>query len=53
MANHEIQLILARILFKFDLEIGDGNEDWDDQKAFVLWEKRPLMVRLALAAVQE
>jgi hypothetical protein len=53
MANHEIQLILARILFKFNLESADGNADWDDQKAFVLWEKKPLMCRLTLASGQE
>ena len=53
MANHEIQLIIARVLFKFNLESCDENADWDDQKAFVLWEKKPLMCRLTLASGQE
>lgn len=50
MALHEMQLILARIFFRFNMEICEDNFDWDDQKAFVLWEKKPLMCRLAFAS---
>ncbi|PTB50357.1 hypothetical protein M431DRAFT_541147 [Trichoderma harzianum CBS 226.95] len=53
MAMRETQLILARLLFKFNIEICDGLEgtsDWDEQNAYVLWEKKPLMCRLTLAS---
>lgn len=53
MAMRETQLILARLLFKFNIEICDGVEgasDWDEQNAYVLWEKKPLLCRLTLAS---
>ncbi|KAH7174263.1 cytochrome P450 [Fusarium flagelliforme] len=45
MALHEMRLILAVLLFKFDLELEETSEDWADQKAFGLWQKKPLMMR--------
>ena len=46
LAYVEIRLILARILFNFDI-ISLGNEfKWADQKAFLLWEKRPFEIAL-------
>ena len=43
----EMRLIMARFLWKFDLEVAPGQEHWlSDQKCFVLWEKPPLMVNL-------
>jgi cytochrome P450 len=45
MALHEMRLILAVLLFKFDLELEERSEDWADQKAFGLWMKKPLMMR--------
>jgi cytochrome P450 len=50
MALHEMRLIIARLFFKFNLELCEESSRWDDQKAFVLWEKKPLMCRLAVAA---
>ncbi|KAL7796670.1 averantin oxidoreductase [Trichoderma ceciliae] len=50
MALHEMQLILARFFFKFNIEMCEGISDWDEQNAFVLWEKKPLMCRLTLAS---
>lgn len=50
MALHEMQLILARIFFRFNLEAGADHADWDKQRAFVLWEKQPLMCRLTPAS---
>ncbi|KAI0598445.1 cytochrome P450 [Biscogniauxia sp. FL1348] len=46
MAWHEIRLLLAKVLFNFDIEIYDESEDWFDQKVFVLWQKRPLACRM-------
>lgn len=47
LANVEMRLILTRVLFNFDLELDEGRTgDWLDQKAFALWEKPPLWVKL-------
>ncbi|KAK1760281.1 cytochrome P450 [Echria macrotheca] len=42
----EMRLILARILYNFDLELADKTVDWLDQRAQVLWRKKPLPVYL-------
>ncbi|KYK57378.1 hypothetical protein DCS_04387 [Drechmeria coniospora] len=46
LANVEMRLIMTRLLLDFDMELMDPAQDWMDQKAFTLWEKLPLMVRL-------
>ncbi|EQB58913.1 cytochrome P450 [Colletotrichum gloeosporioides Cg-14] len=45
MAMHEMRLILATLLFSYDLELCEESKDWTNQKAFALWIKKPLMVR--------
>ena len=46
LAYAEMNLILARLVFEFDLQVDDEKIDWMDQRVFTLWEKSPLMVRL-------
>lgn len=47
MAWAEIRTILARFIWHFDVELLDPSmNDWDKQKVFILWAKKPLMVRL-------
>lgn len=46
MANHEMRLILTKVLYNFDLELCPESEGWADQKVYLLWEKHPLMVKL-------
>lgn len=41
-----MRAILAKVLFRFDLELVDKKTDWFDQRVFTLWEKSPLMARL-------
>jgi hypothetical protein len=41
-----MKLILARVIYDFDLEAVNPDAKWDDQRVFTLWEKGPLMVRL-------
>lgn len=42
-----MRLILAKVLFNFDLELVDPKQDWmKGQRVFTLWEKPSLMVRL-------
>lgn len=53
MAMCEMQLIMARVLFRFHLEAyedAEGLSRWSQQKAFVLWEKKPLKCRLVRSA---
>ncbi|KAI8666353.1 hypothetical protein NCS57_00859800 [Fusarium keratoplasticum] len=46
LAYAEMRFILARLLWKFDLEILEESETWDKQKSFLLWEKGALLTRL-------
>jgi hypothetical protein len=47
MAYMEAGLILARILWSFDLQLAPGCAGWDaDQQGFLIWEKGPLLVKL-------
>lgn len=41
-----MRTILARLLFTFDIELVDPDNDWLDQKVFFLWTKPPLNVYL-------
>lgn len=46
LAYAELKLILARILYNFDMDLVDPDENWMDQKAFFIWTKPPLNVYL-------
>lgn len=46
-----MRLALARLLFNFDIEATPECEGWDKQKVFLLWEKRPLMIKLTPRSV--
>ncbi|CAG8977132.1 hypothetical protein HYALB_00003353 [Hymenoscyphus albidus] len=46
LANAEMRLVLARVLWAFDLELQPESKNWIDQRAFALWEKPPLMVKI-------
>lgn len=46
LANHEMRLILAKVLWNFDLELCPQSQNWADQKTYSLWEKHPLMVKM-------
>lgn len=46
LAYIEMRLILTKLLWTFDLEMGQGNIDPAEQKVFNIWEKGPLMVRM-------
>lgn len=43
LANNEMRVILARVLWNFDLELCAESSEWEKQRSFLLWEKRPLM----------
>lgn len=47
LARAEMRIILAKILWKFDLGLVEGRGDWmEEQKVFGFWAKPPLMCRL-------
>lgn len=46
LAYAEMRLILAKVLFNFDMELADKGVDWITQKAYLLWDKPPLEVYL-------
>ncbi|TGJ86836.1 hypothetical protein E0Z10_g1936 [Xylaria hypoxylon] len=47
LAYAEMRIILARVIFDFDLKIADESKDWiEKQKAFVLWARIPLKAYL-------
>lgn len=46
LAYIEMRLILAKLLWNFDLELADGCQDWANQPIFTTWQKAPLMVNL-------
>lgn len=42
-----MRIILARVLWNFDLKLADESKDWlGKQKIYLLWEKSPLYVYL-------
>jgi hypothetical protein len=46
MAYHEMRLIIAKVLYHFDIELCPESDDWDDQNTYILWEKKPLICKL-------
>ncbi|KAB8233940.1 cytochrome P450 [Aspergillus alliaceus] len=47
LAYAEMRLILARLLWKYDMKIDDESYNWNDQIAYTVWVKKPLMVHLS------
>lgn len=46
LAYAEMRTLLARLVWNFDLELTDPEDNWMDQKVFFLWTKPPLSVKL-------
>ena len=46
LAIVEMRLILARLIWNFDLELVDESEDWVHQRVFILWEKKGMGVKV-------
>ena len=41
-----MRLILALVIFNFDMKIADESRDWIEQKNYLMWQKGPLQVYL-------
>ncbi|KAI1485224.1 cytochrome P450 [Biscogniauxia mediterranea] len=52
MAWHEMRLLLAKMLFNFDIETDEGPE-WLDQDVYIIWDRKPLVCRLAEVAPRQ
>lgn len=50
LAYAEMRLILARMIWNFDMELAPESQGWIDQLSFVVWEKPGLKVRLTPAS---
>lgn len=46
LAYSEMKLILARIIYNFDIQLVDEENDWMKQDTYILWDKGPLPVYL-------
>ena len=47
LAYAEMKLVLARLLFEFDLEWdGPEHDNWFNQPVFMIWVKKPLKIKL-------
>lgn len=52
LAYAEMRLILARILYRFEVELAPEAGDWFNQKVFVVWDKPALPFYLKPASSQ-
>jgi len=47
LAMNEMRVVLARLVWNFDIELTTESENWATQlKIYVLWEKIPFYVKL-------
>ena len=47
LAYHEMRLVLASVLWAYDIELCDESKEWvANQDCLVLWHKGPLMCNL-------
>ncbi|ROV92820.1 hypothetical protein VPNG_09090 [Cytospora leucostoma] len=50
LAMMETRICLAMLVLNFDMELMEDGEDWNRQRVYLLYEKRPLHVRLVEVA---
>ncbi|KAK5167475.1 uncharacterized protein LTR77_007174 [Saxophila tyrrhenica] len=50
LAWHEMRLLLATVLFQFDIQLSVESENWAEQSIYTLWQKKPLVCSLEAAA---
>ncbi|KAK8199757.1 cytochrome P450 [Phyllosticta capitalensis] len=52
LAYHEMRLIAANILWRFDFDLQEESKDWANQKVYTLWEKPKLMCKVVPREVE-
>ncbi|KAJ5606270.1 cytochrome P450 [Penicillium lagena] len=53
LAFAEASLILALMIWNFDLELSAECSNWIDQRAYIIWDKGPLWVKLTPSASEK
>lgn len=51
LAYAEMRLILARMIWNFDMELVPESQGWIDQLSYVVWDKPALKVKLTPATL--
>ncbi|KAK7420612.1 hypothetical protein QQZ08_010304 [Neonectria magnoliae] len=46
LAYAELRMILARVMWNFDIKLADRSSDWMNQRTFLAWEKEGLYIHL-------
>ena len=49
LAYAQARLILARLIYSFDMSLAQPNEQWLDNRHQIIWAKKPLNVHLTRA----
>jgi hypothetical protein len=44
----QARVFLAKVVWNFDLDMNGDQADWLDQKAYLVFEPKPLYVKLSL-----
>lgn len=47
LAYAEMRLVIARLIYNFDMDLCLESQNWIDQKVYLTWEKGALMVQLS------
>jgi len=42
----QARVFLAKVVWNFDLDMLENQEDWLDQEAYLVFEPKPLLVKL-------
>ncbi|EME43710.1 hypothetical protein DOTSEDRAFT_62319 [Dothistroma septosporum NZE10] len=46
LAFVEMRLLIARLVWQFDMELDPVSANWNQQKTYLLWQKPPMIVKL-------
>ncbi|GKT41929.1 trichothecene C-15 hydroxylase [Colletotrichum spaethianum] len=46
LAYAEMRMMLARVIWNFDLQLASQSQNWIDQECYIIWSKPALMVHL-------
>lgn len=53
LAYAEMRLIAAKMLWSFDMTLDESSASWNIQKTYLIWERKPLMLKLSQAQHRE
>lgn len=46
LAIVEFRMVIAHLIWNFDMKLREESKDWIDQKVFLIWDKGDLLVEL-------